>query len=499
MKLQTVFKRREFKVFCLLGIIFFGLFLRIYKIDSSIPYIGDNSRDIFVARHYTLFNEWNIFARGVATAGLNTVQYSSFPYLFISLLYTFVNTPIGYFYLFALLSAVAIPLGYLIGKAVDGVWFGLFFSFLVAVNNAFITGARRMNFPDYLYPFVFCALFVYLNAAKRRSAGLYVMSWFLAFLAVEMHLSAIPLFIGLVASSLFLCIKNKDYRAFIILLLVAEILAMVLVVLHVDFHTQNTQITGTVTALTFFKQISVMFTRLLENMFPRFTDVFVSLKYVAMLFITLKLIRKFSSDPFILLFIGFFAYGLLPSGISHGYYVNAYIPILLLFISRYAWNIRNIIIRIVCLLGIVYLTFLNIGVYNFSLGTGDYYDSVALAHAIMDNEDRLHPGWENKAPPVFDIYYSDTGTYFDFFTHAFWYEIERQKGIKLLSLKKYDNNLLPLDETSTGYLICDTKNFPKNKDCVAQFIRGDEVVGAPIYSLTTGTGKRYDVYRFSYD
>lgn len=193
--------KKKITFIILIGIILLAAFMRLYRISDYMTFLGDEGRDVMVAKgivmgHFTLLGPR-------ASAGdffLGPIYY----YFMAPWLWLFRYDPVGPAVMVALFGIATVWLIYFVGKRWFNTATGLFAAALYAVSPVVITYSHSSWNPNIL-PF-FALLSIYLTYKAVGSAQAWKYFLFIGFLlgiALQLHYIALFLIIIIVLYSFF--------------------------------------------------------------------------------------------------------------------------------------------------------------------------------------------------------------------------------------------------------------------------------------------------------
>ncbi len=184
-----------------------GLFLRLYKINGFVTFLGDQGRDAIIIKRILTFEHFP--AIGPPTS-IGQVYLGPFYYYFIAPWLWFSNfDPIGPAIGVAILSSLFIVLSYILIKTIFDKKVALFSSILITFSSVIIEFSRFSWNPN-LLPF-FALLFfyfVYKSQKDQKIFWYFLTGAFLSF-SIQLHYLALFLIPSVVIYFIFQIIKNK--------------------------------------------------------------------------------------------------------------------------------------------------------------------------------------------------------------------------------------------------------------------------------------------------
>lgn len=212
--LQTFFRKKE--IILLLFIIFVAAFLRLVNISQYMEFLGDEGRDVLVAKGI-LHGQFTLL--GPRSSAGDFYMGPFYYYLITPFLLLFNYDPVGPAVMVALIGTATVLLIYLVGKKFFGFAAGIFASALYAVSPLVLAYSHSSWNPDIL-PF-FALLFIYtiyIAVKKSKSWKYFFLSGFLLGICLQLHylslFLAATIMVYLFLVDLF---KHKKIKIFILL------------------------------------------------------------------------------------------------------------------------------------------------------------------------------------------------------------------------------------------------------------------------------------------
>ncbi len=202
---------KKTKLIILILILALSIFLRLYRISDYMTFLGDEGRDVAVAREI-LHGDFTLLGPR-ASAGdffLGPIYY----YMITPFLWIFNYDPVGPAVMVALFGVATVYLVYFTGKKFFDERAGLFAASLYAVSPLVITYSRSSWNPNVLPFFALLIMYVVYKATYRKDAWkFYLLAGFLLGIALQLHYLALLLgvIVGVyvVSASLFLNKKKS--------------------------------------------------------------------------------------------------------------------------------------------------------------------------------------------------------------------------------------------------------------------------------------------------
>ncbi len=183
-KIQEYVLSNKVEIVCLLFILLIGAFFRLYKISDYMTFLGDEGRDVMVAKGILQGDLTLLGPR--ASAGdffLGPIYYYMIaPFLFITRL-----DPVGPAIMVALFGVATVGLVYFVGKRFFGRKAGMIASSLYAVSPLVVAYSRSSWNPNLMPFFSLLLLYLLLRAVKNQSLRLFLFVGFLLGIAIQLH------------------------------------------------------------------------------------------------------------------------------------------------------------------------------------------------------------------------------------------------------------------------------------------------------------------------
>lgn len=210
---------RKYKTVIILTIILLlAAFFRLYKISDYMTFLGDEGRDVLVAKgilegHFTLLGPR-------ASAGdfyLGPIYY----YMMAPFLWLFQLDPVGPAVMVALLSVVTTWLVYFVGKKFFDTKTGIYAAALYAVSPLVIAYAHSSWNPNVVPFFSLLLIYItYLAVAKPKQKKYFVFAGFILGIALQLHY--LTLFLGVVVALYILIAGRLQQQRFVWLQLLRQ-------------------------------------------------------------------------------------------------------------------------------------------------------------------------------------------------------------------------------------------------------------------------------------
>jgi len=195
--------------FILLGILLFAAFLRLYRIQDYMTFLGDEGRDVLIVKDIiegieSLFSgnfsdaskKLTLLGPTASVGGffLGPIYY----YFMTPFLWLFNYNPVGPAIMVALFGTATVFLVYKIGREFFGTRVGLFSAFLYSISPLVIAYSRSSWNPNLMPFFSLLTLYVLYRALKTNKIKLFILCGFLFGILMQIHY--LTLFLGVIAA-----------------------------------------------------------------------------------------------------------------------------------------------------------------------------------------------------------------------------------------------------------------------------------------------------------
>jgi len=186
--------QKFFNRFILLGILLLAAFLRLYRIEDYMTFLGDEGRDALVV-YGILHGEFTLLGPTASVGGffLGPVYY----YFMTPFLWLFNYNPVGPAVMVALFGIATVFLVYRVGSEFFDKKVGLIAAFLYTMSPLVIAYSRSSWNPNLMPFFSLLTMCVLYKALKTNKIKLFVLCGFLFGILMQIHYLA--LFLGVVA------------------------------------------------------------------------------------------------------------------------------------------------------------------------------------------------------------------------------------------------------------------------------------------------------------
>ena len=203
-------KKNRWEAIALLIILLAAAFLRLFRINGYMTFLGDEGRDVLVVKRMIVDHKLTLLGPTASVGGffLGPIYY----YLMIPFLWLFRLNPVGPAVMVALFGIATVYLVYQVGKDFFGASAGLIAASLYAVSPVIIAYSRSSWNPN-LMPF-FSLLIIYLLwlTVKKKKLHLLGLVGFLLGITFQLHYLATFLVPIIVIYLLFLTFKKENLK-----------------------------------------------------------------------------------------------------------------------------------------------------------------------------------------------------------------------------------------------------------------------------------------------
>lgn len=206
----------------LVGIIFLAGFLRLYKIADYMTFLGDEGRDVLIAKGIL---EGDLVLLGPRSSAADFFYGPVYYYFITPFLWLFNYDPVGPAVMVAIIGTATVWLVYKVGKELlDSTLAGLFAASLYSVSPLVIAYSRSSWNPNPL-PFVsLLLLYILYKALPQKSLFLFVISGIL--LGISMQLQYLALFLGTISLAFIFLGTWQVFRKIDIVLVIKRYVAI---------------------------------------------------------------------------------------------------------------------------------------------------------------------------------------------------------------------------------------------------------------------------------
>lgn len=362
-------------------ILIVGAFLRLYKIDGYMTFLGDEGRDVIIVRNLLVNADPILIGPGTSVGGMYLgplYYYFMAPFLLLSNF-----SPVGPAVGVALLGIATIYLVYLAGFE----WFsktaGLISSALFAISPTVITFSHSSWNPNIMPFFALLSVYAIWKAYTSRVASREV-GWWLIICAVSFAFVLQSHYLGLLLAPVIFIYwflsKPKTYIPYTIYsILIFLFLMSPLLAFDIRHDWMNSRAlykfltvrdeTVAITPWTALPKIYPIYEQVVGSMLTakdKLASVFVSIILLVYLFFTFVRNHKLNTKPFILittwLVFGLIGFGLYKQSV-YDHYFGFLFPVPFLLVGAFSENIfkfKSKLVKVVLILALIGLVFLNI-------------------------------------------------------------------------------------------------------------------------------------------
>lgn len=182
--LKTAANGRIRFFFLLLAILLVAAFLRLYRIDEYMTFLGDEGRDVLVV-YDILHGKLTLLGPTASVGGffLGPIYY----YFMVPFLWLFNYNPIGPAVMVALFGVATVWLVYKVGNEFFGKAAGFIGAVLYAISPLIIVYSRSSWNPNLMPFFSLLSLYLLYRAINSRNTLLFITCGFLLGIAIQLH------------------------------------------------------------------------------------------------------------------------------------------------------------------------------------------------------------------------------------------------------------------------------------------------------------------------
>ena len=178
----------------IIGILLLAAFLRLYRIQDYMTFLGDEGRDVLVA-YNILHGNLTLLGPTASVGGffLGPIYY----YFMAPFLLAFNYNPVGPAIMVALFGIATVFLIYKVGVEFFGKGVGLIAAFLYSISPLVIAYSRSSWNPNLMPFFSLLSLYVLYKAVAENKIKLFILCGFLLGIAMQLHY--LTIFLGVIA------------------------------------------------------------------------------------------------------------------------------------------------------------------------------------------------------------------------------------------------------------------------------------------------------------
>src|SRR3989344_878777 len=189
----------------IIGILLLAAFLRLYKIQDYMTFLGDEGRDVLVV-YNILHGNLTLLGPTASVGGffLGPIYY----YFMTPFLWLFNYSPVGPAVMVALFGIATVWFIYKVGSDFFGKKAGLIAAFLYGISPLVIAYSRSSWNPNLMPFFSLLTIYILYKAVLGGKVRLFVLCGFLLGIAMQLHYLAI--FLGVIIAIYVLLIRQKE-------------------------------------------------------------------------------------------------------------------------------------------------------------------------------------------------------------------------------------------------------------------------------------------------
>ncbi|MEX2013245.1 MAG: glycosyltransferase family 39 protein, partial [Candidatus Levyibacteriota bacterium] len=189
-------KLKSLDFIALLGIILLAAFLRLYRIQDYMTFLGDEGRDVLVV-YNILHGDFTLLGPTASVGGffLGPIYY----YFMTPFLFLFNYNPVGPAIMVGFFSLATVYLIYRVGNEFFSKTAGIIAALLYSISPLVISYSRSSWNPNLMPFFSLLTLYVLYKATARSKIHLFLLVGFLLGIAIQLHYLAIFLGVIIVA------------------------------------------------------------------------------------------------------------------------------------------------------------------------------------------------------------------------------------------------------------------------------------------------------------
>ncbi|HLL60208.1 MAG TPA: glycosyltransferase family 39 protein, partial [Candidatus Nitrosocosmicus sp.] len=199
----------------LLALFIVGIFLRFYKLEGFVTFLGDQGRDAIVIKRILLFEHFPAIGAPMSIGG---VYLGPFYYYFIApwlLLFNF--NPIGLAFGVAFFSSLFILINYYIVKEFFDKKIALVSSFIICFSSLLIEFSRFSWNPNLLPLFSILFVYSFIKAVLEKKYIWFIFAGSVLALTIQLHYLALLLGVPTIIILIWEFVRDKSKKLSIIL------------------------------------------------------------------------------------------------------------------------------------------------------------------------------------------------------------------------------------------------------------------------------------------
>lgn len=500
------------KKILLVIIILAGAFLRFYRFDNFMAFYADSGRDIIISKHLIQYHNL-LFIQPNTYGAEGWIQNTPVYYWLLATLWFLTRSPLGMGLFFSLFGVLTIFLVYKIGKELFDVNTGLLSALFIGTSNILINYSRSVWQPHLLPFFTALCLFLQLKAIKTRKYSYFIGLLASMFIALNIHLSFIQVFIIFTLISTTNIIKFEKSLIKVLILTFLFVTGLLLWIYMTGIgssilpgnHLPLQSINFSLIPLTL-GRIEQSITLLLN--FPKNEYVIIITSIIFGGITTLFFIDRghnLNTNVLAALTSSIIIMGLYknPDGSANlePHYYASYFIIYLIVIAYIMSRFRKYIVPyITILLLTLILLFGENNAFFLAPSWSSYFVLRSATQAIY--ADLNNNNYNIDEIRILNKHLGDSR--YDWYTGPYWYFLEEWSTTQLIALKANGSNIAPLTKSKIYYIVC-VNEAPNdiNKDCLDPFYDDyseiDITSKMKIFYLknTDSVGFIYSIYRYN--
>ncbi len=502
------------QIFSLVFLFLLSFLFRSYKVMDTLNWTGDTARDIFIAKRYVEYMGDEKIVRPYAAGGRDEIINSPFYYLFLAFLWFLTPNVYGILLVTAFVNSLANLFFYFLLKRLTNKNLAIWLTFLITFSSFFIDISRQLWQPNFLISLtIFTSYFFYIGI-KGKNVFFLLSSILFSFLMSHLHLSAIFFTMTVcLLNTIFLLkeffhLKNK-------IIFLKLFLTMIFIFSNFFFLRLMTKPVNSDGYNLFFDSIldlelgeillraSNIYKILIELLLPTnyFSNSLKILIPAVLILVNFFCINKKSKPEIYLLILYIFPLlFVLTAPVNyenHYFYPEA---ICLLFLIIIGWTrIANDFFKIFTYLFLsAWMIYPSLFILENNFRQ-EYEIDKRVANFVFQDLQATNPVNERTTIMNFNIFVSDTGKCFDFFSHSYWYFLEEKMGKRLIPLEIFGNNLEENQIAEYGYLICEGRII-NEEQCLKRFSPPYQPqIVQRLKKIDLQDGKIISLYKFKWD
>ena len=188
--------KKRLPLLFLIGILLLAAFLRLYHISDYMTFLGDEGRDVLVAKNML---EGHLTLLGPRSSAGDFFMGPAYYYMITPFLWLFGLDPVGPAVMVALVGIVTVFLVYFVGKKFFNERAGLYAAALYAVSPLVISYSRSSWNPNVLPFFSLILIYSLYKAVEEKSWKYFLLAGFCLGISLQLHYLA--LFLGVVTAA----------------------------------------------------------------------------------------------------------------------------------------------------------------------------------------------------------------------------------------------------------------------------------------------------------